>query len=41
MVKIFVIAMGIFALLSLAGLRPTHFLMYLTSCLANLALAKL
>lgn len=41
LVKIFVVAMGIFALLSLAGLHPTHFLMYLTSCLANLSLAKL
>lgn len=38
MLKIFVVAMGIFALLSLAGLHPTHFLMYLTSCLANLSL---
>lgn len=41
LVKIFVVAMGIFALLSLAGLHPTHFLMYLTSCLANLALVLL
>lgn len=38
MVRIFVVAMAIFAFLSLAGLHPSHFQMYLTSCLANLVL---
>ncbi|GHW00483.1 hypothetical protein lacNasYZ03_01700 [Lactobacillus nasalidis] len=41
LIKLFVLALGIFTLLSLAGLHRSYFPMYFTGCLANLLLVVL